>query len=77
MSIEGMVAICSECKSQQKDSYILKNALGFSAPCRFCGGVLAVVPEQIAKNPDELQRVKNRMDDQRHIGHDVDKKYID
>lgn len=39
---DEVVFVCTECKSDQPEQYIMKNsfaAAGLPVPCRFCGGV--------------------------------------
>ena len=42
---EDLIAICTECKNPQNDSYIGKSsfyAQGDSVPCQFCAGVTVI-----------------------------------
>lgn len=39
---DDLLAVCSECHSDQPDSYVEKNIFyrqGGNVPCKFCGGV--------------------------------------
>ena len=45
MSDEDIIGICSECSSDQPDSYMYKNVFaqaGKPATCKFCGGVVVI-----------------------------------
>ena len=64
MSIDGMVGKCTECKTVQKDNYIIRKGFGFDAPCQYCGGVIAEVPAEY-QNDENLE---DQMDLQRGIG---------
>lgn len=42
---EDVVGICSECASDQRDSYMNKNSFfqqGKPVPCQYCGGVVVL-----------------------------------
>lgn len=42
---EDIIGLCGECGSEQRDSYMNKNAhfqAGKSATCQYCGGVVVV-----------------------------------
>lgn len=64
MAVDGQIGICMECKSPQPDKYILKSSFGFDAPCKWCGGTIASVPEQFW---DDIEHIKNRFDEQRGL----------
>ena len=43
---EEIIAVCSECHSDNPDRYVENNPhykAGNSVPCRYCGGVLIIV----------------------------------
>lgn len=64
MAIDGLVGMCTECKTVQKDSYILRKGFGFDAPCQYCKGVIAAVPQQHVSDP----ALKDQMDRERGLG---------
>lgn len=54
------VAICTECKSAQRDEYVLRNPFGLEAPCKFCGGGPLILI-QASQTGDKLaERLDNR-----------------
>lgn len=64
---EGMVGFCIECKNVQPDQYMERNIFyqeGSPVPCRFCGGVTAIVPESLITQDS----FKKRLDQMRGIG---------
>jgi len=43
---DELIGCCTECKSEQRDSYMEKNPFyqqGGSVPCQYCSGVTVVV----------------------------------
>ncbi len=68
MAIDGLVGMCTECKTMQRDSYLIRKGFGFDAPCQFCGGVIAAVPAQYASNKEDLEHIKDQMDEDRGLG---------
>jgi hypothetical protein len=68
MAIEGQVGICTECKTTQRDSYLIRKGFGFDAPCQFCGGVIASVPAHLTKDKETMDQIKDQMDLERGIG---------
>lgn len=43
---DDVIGVCSECKSDQPDSYMYKNPFardGLPVPCKYCGGVVIIV----------------------------------
>jgi len=43
---DDVIGVCTECKSDQPMSYMYKSAFaqaGLSVPCKYCGGVVAIV----------------------------------
>lgn len=48
MSIQNpddVIGVCSECKSDQPDSYMMRNPFaqdGKPVPCKYCGGVVII-----------------------------------
>lgn len=43
---DDVVGVCSECESDQPESYMERNPFaqqGSPVPCRFCGGVVIIV----------------------------------
>lgn len=46
MADEDAIAVCSECRSDQAESYILKNPFyqqGGAIPCQWCSGIVMIV----------------------------------
>jgi len=46
MADDDLIGVCTECKSEQRDSYMEKNPFyqqGGSVPCGYCGGITVVV----------------------------------
>lgn len=42
---DDVIGVCSECKSDQPDSYMERSPFaqsGLSVPCRYCGGVVII-----------------------------------
>lgn len=42
---DDVIGVCSECKSDQPNSYMEKSAFaqqGSSVPCKYCGGVVII-----------------------------------
>lgn len=42
---DDVIGVCSECKSDQPDSYMMKSPFaqaGSPVPCRYCGGVVII-----------------------------------
>lgn len=70
-SDQDLIAVCSECKSDNPDSYVENNPFykqGGAIPCKFCGGILIITERGNREN------ALRRMDTQRAIGHDPMKK---
>lgn len=47
---EDVVGVCSECKSDQPDSYMMNNPFaqaGQPASCKYCGGVVIIVYREL------------------------------
>jgi len=45
MADDDLIAVCTECKSQLRDSYVEKNVFyqqGGSVPCPYCGGIAVI-----------------------------------
>jgi hypothetical protein len=64
---EGMIGFCTECMNPQPDQYMERNifyAEGSPVPCKFCGGVTAIVPESLITQ----QSFKDRLNQMRGIG---------
>jgi len=56
---DDVVAVCTECHSDQKDQYINNSPFGDQAPCQYCGGVITVTRKQ------DRDRNLKRIDGQR------------
>lgn len=41
---DGLIGVCSECKTDQRDSYIDNSPFDFP-PCQMCGGVVIITPQ--------------------------------
>lgn len=42
---DDVIGVCSECKSDQPDAYMMKNPFaqaGSPVPCKYCGGVVII-----------------------------------
>lgn len=59
-----VVGMCTECHSDQPDSYMIKSAFD-EPPCKYCGGKVTVVP----KNPKQRARAIAQIDRQRGLFH--------
>ena len=57
------IGVCTECHSDQPGKY-MENSPFDEPPCKFCGGVVAVVP---ADNPQARKNVLDRSDTGRGI----------
>ena len=47
---DDVVGVCSECKSDQPDSYMYKSPFaqeGKPVPCKYCGGVVIITYREI------------------------------
>lgn len=47
---DDVIGVCSECKSDQPDSYMERSPFaqaGHSVPCKFCGGVVIITYREI------------------------------
>lgn len=46
MADDDVIAVCSECKSDQSDSYVERNPFyqqGGSIPCQYCKGIVIIM----------------------------------
>jgi DNA-directed RNA polymerase subunit RPC12/RpoP len=42
---DDVIGVCSECKSDQPDAYMMRSAFaqaGSPVPCKYCGGVVII-----------------------------------
>jgi len=57
---DDVVAVCSECHSDQPDEYMYRNPFaqnGSSVPCKYCGGVVVITYREIRDDAlDESDR---------------------
>lgn len=47
---DDVIGVCSECKSDQPDSYMYKSPFaqeGKPVPCKYCGGVVIITYREI------------------------------
>jgi len=61
MANKELIGVCTECRSDQRDSYMEKNPFyqqGGSVPCQFCGGVVIVVRRD--QRDSTLRRLNER-----------------
>lgn len=47
---DDVVGVCSECKSDQPDSYMMRSPFaqeGKPVPCKYCGGVVIITYREV------------------------------
>jgi hypothetical protein len=61
---DDVIGVCSECKSDQPDSYMEKSPFaqaGSPVPCKFCGGVVIIAyreqRDQVLKGSDRSRGI--------------------